>query len=426
MPHLKVNINGKRYTISGLSRKTCSRQILCALAKVDAELRASTKSTEEEDKPDFDNSTNEKRCALRSRRRNENANARGKSKLKRYDDGKGKAKVARKQATQRVRSVEKISGLENKGIQTSNGMLEKLGQMTVTQQECLSVLGEKCDAAVLIEDSNTTGLHASKFIENNALRADGVEGEVIFVNNAKDTDQDTGISELYSDSSFKNKGLLDKYENGSVAVSSTGRNLNHHETPVQAKCASTSTDPVQAADVTDERMREPQRVNSAENHFIIAQFIGSETDDENSEECKSNCIYIDSDCEELREEIKRMQIDLKLTQTKLAEQNQMIRSLGTDLKEVEKNNSVASDMDCEIERLDELKNELRLSNRLYEYQKLESFANSLELDRVESQIRRKRWHVKSLLKELSYVKKPSTEWDRPVKMHDYLREGTLV
>ena len=40
MPHLKVNVNGKKYTISGINRTTCSKQILCALAKVDAELRS--------------------------------------------------------------------------------------------------------------------------------------------------------------------------------------------------------------------------------------------------------------------------------------------------------------------------------------------------------------------------------------------------
>lgn len=423
MPHLKVNINGKRYTISGLSRKTCSKQILCALAKVDAELRANAKSNEEEDKPAFRNSTIVKRCTLRSRRRNENTNVRGKSKSKRYDDDQRKAKVGREQATQRLRSVEKISGLENKGIQTSNGMLEKLGQMTETQQECVSGIREKCEAAV--PGSNTTGLHAS--MENNALSADSAEGEVrvIFVNNAKDTDQDTGISELYSDSSFENKHLLCKNEKRSVSVSSKGKNLKYTETPVHAKCASTSTDPVQV-DVTDQLMHEPEKVDSAENHFIVAQFIGSETDDENSEACKSNCIYVDSDCEELREEIKRIQIDLKLTETKLAEQNQMIRSLGTEFKEVKKNSCVANEIDCEIEHIDGLKKELRLSNQLYEYQKLESLANSLELDRVESQISRKRWHVKSLLKERSYVKKPSPEWSRHVKMHDYLREGTLV
>ncbi|XP_074639814.1 uncharacterized protein LOC141898018 [Acropora palmata] len=417
MPHLKVNINGKRYTISGLSRKTCSKQILCALAKVDAELRANTKSNEEEDKPAFRNSTIEKRCTLRSRRRNENTNARGKSKLKRYDGDQWKAKVGR----EKVRLVEKISRLENKGIQTSNGMLEKLGQMNETQQECVSEIREKCEAAV--PGSNTTGLQAS--MENNALSATSAEGEVIFVNNAKDTDQDTGISELYSDSSFENKHLLSKNEKRSVAVSSKGKNLNHTETPVHAKCVSTSTDPVQV-DVTDEQMREPEKVEPAENHFIVAQLIGIETDDENSEQCKSNCVYVDSDCEDLREEIKRIQIDLKLTETKLAEQNQMIRSLGTEFKDVKKNNSVANEIDFEIEHIDGLKKELRLSNQLYEYQKLESLANSLELDRVESRISRKRWHVKSLLKELSYVKKPSTEWSRHFKMHDYLSEGTLV
>lgn len=418
MPHLKVNINGKRYTISGLSRKTCSKQILCALAKVDAELRANTKSNEEEDKPAFRNSTIEKRCTLRSRRRNENTNARGKSKLKRYDDDQCKAKAGREQGRQKV---EKISRLENKGIQTSNGMLEKLGQMNETQQERISGIREKCEAAV--PGSNTTGLHAS--MENNALSATGAEGGVIFVNNAKDTDQDTGISELYSDSSFENKHLLSKNEKRSVAVSSKGKNLNHTETPVHAKCVSTSTDPVQV-DVTDEQMREPEKVEPAENHFIVAQLIGIETDDENSEQCKSNCIYVDSDCEDLREEIKRIQIDLKLTETKLAEQNQMISSLGTEFKERKKKNSVANELDCEIEHIDGLKKELRLSNQLYEYQKLESSANSLELDRVESQISRKRWHVKSLLKELSYVKTPSTEWSRHFKMDDYLSEGTLV
>ena len=421
MPHLKVNINGKRYTISGLSRKTCSKQILCALAKVDAELRANTKSNEEEDKPAFRNSTIEKRCTLRGRRRNENTNARGKSKLKRYDDDQWKAKAGREQVRQKVRSVEKISRLENKGIQTSNGMLEKLGQMNETQEECISGIREKCEAAV--PGSDTTGLHAS--MENNALSATGAEGEVIFVNNAKDTDQDTGISELYSDSSFENKHLFSKNEKRSVAVSSKGKNLNRTETPVHAKCVSTSTDPVQV-DVTDEQMREPEKVEPAENHFIVAQLIGIETDDENSEQCKSNCIYVDSDLEDLREEIKRIQIDLKLTETKLAEQNQMISSLGTEFKDVKKNNSVANETDCEIEHIDGLKKELRLSNQLYEYQKLESLANSLELDRVESQISRKRWHVKSLLKELSYVKKPPTEWSRHFKMHDYLREGTLV
>ena len=171
-------------------------------------------------------------------------------------------------------------------------------------------------------------------------------------------------------------------------------------------------------------MPESETLNSLDDGFIVAQLIGSETDVETDDEC--TCVYIDSGSEELREEIEKVRGDLKLTEEKLIEQNKMIETLNSLIGAEEiipKECSATADVN---KRIDELKQSIKLSNQLYDYQKLETQANALELDRVESRIRRKRWHVESLLKELHSVRKNSLKGSGQGRSVDYTREGTLV
>jgi len=175
-------------------------------------------------------------------------------------------------------------------------------------------------------------------------------------------------------------------------------------------------------------MPESETSNSLDDGFIVAQLIGSETDVETDDEC--TCVYIDSGSEELREEIEKVRGDLNLTEAKLIEQNKTIETLNCLIGAEEINLtefSITADVTADVnKRIDELKQSIKFSNQLYDYQKLETEANALELDRVESQIRRKRWHVESLLKELHNARKNSPKGVGQGRSVDYSREGTLV
>ncbi|XP_068672921.1 uncharacterized protein [Montipora foliosa] len=420
MPHLKVNVNGKRYTISGLTRRTCSKQILCALAKVDTELRASTAFTEKvNSETDLNDSPNENRgerteqAAHKTRRR-----SKGEDKLNNCDGREGKTKYGKEHTNREARSFKKTSGMDSKGSQTSNGMLETL------RQDCrLATQHWERDVKLEVRPKTTcSDMSKNEDTKNIGNINAETQRETIAGGNPKDTDQDTGISELYSDSSFENNQLLKNSEKESATENSAGKNLSH-ALPLKAKCASTNTDPMETArNVTDEKEI------LLENYFIVAQLIGSEAARKSDDKGPSACIYVDSDSEELRAEIKRIESDLKLIETKIVEQNEMTKWLSTELMQdiTSHENDIANGNSRETKRIDELEQDIKLSNQLYDYQKLEMLASSLELDRVESQIRRKRWHVESLLKELCRVRKNSPERCRHGKAMNYLREGTLV
>lgn len=431
MPHLKVNVNGKRYTLSGLTRATCSKQILCALAKVDAELQATEAFRNELLKDTASGSGIEGQCSRPRKARESKKKPRREEKCSTHKNAELKGKNGKKNTSlsrkARSTNLKKSVELDSKGMQTSCGMLEALETVTESQQSCLPSQHEEKD---LKGDFVKKCLPTSENLERSTCgheveQADNKGASV--EDQAKDTDHDTGISELHSDSSFELKQMLPNTENSEVSESLEEKTVNC-TTPVTVKCASTNTDPMKPADTTDLRMPESETLNSLDDGFIVAQLIGSETDVETDDEC--TCVFIDSGSEELREEIEKVRGDLKLTEEKLIEQNKMIETLNSLIGAEEiipKECSATADVTAEvIKRIDELKQSIKLSNQLYDYQKLETQANVLELDRVESQIRRKRWHVESLLKELHSVRKNSLKGDGQGRSVDYSREGTLV
>ena len=434
MPHLKVNVNGKRYTISGLTRGTCSKQILCALAKVDAELQASEalkkKRNAKSDSGDLypsNEGPSDRSCQVhdsrRKSKREENKN------LKNCKEGERNAKCGKKIAGQKSRSTKRITKLDSKGIQTSNVMLETLGIFDERQQDCSPTQHEEEELKVL-ENS----LHTVKDLKRKVTEGDIVVSakddnkEINLEHQARETDHDTGISELHSDSSFETNQVLHNSEKESVADGPVKKNQLNQATPVEVKYASTNTDPMETTEVSDTRMRENEEVSFSEDQYIVAQLLGSETDVENDDECTCNCVYVDSDSdsEELQGEIKKVQGDLKLTEAKLVEQNKMIESLNALIRTDQRNVKADDVSDDVTKRIDELKRSIKLSNQLYDYQKLETRANALEFDRVESQIRRKRWHVESLLKELRSTRNNPPIGTGQGRTTDCLREGTLV
>lgn len=411
MPHLKVNVNGKRYTISGLTRATCSKQILCALAKVDAELQASKGRTEERNhESNSENSANEvqgerPRQARELRRKVKNED--------KYRTCKGagdfKGKYGKRHSNRRSRSIKQIAKVDSKGIQTSNAMLEKLVEEDETQQHCSSELHDEKD----LKDFES----CSQKVKERKTKDTDLNG----VKDTKETDHDTGISELHSDSSFDTTQVLNNAEKENLENrSSVKKNLNCAPF-VEVKCASTNTDPIETADAIDARTRGSETANSSVDDFIVAQLLGSETDVENDDESTCSCIYVDSDSEVLEVGIFKARGDLKLTETKIAEQNKMIEALNALINADQTNaKELFACGDGVTKRIDELKQSITLSNQLYDYQRVETRANALELDRVESQIRRKRWHVESLLKELRGERKVSPVGRVP------LRNDTLV
>jgi len=426
MPHLKVNVNGKRYTISGINRGTCSKQILCALAKVDAELQ--TSKTLQEKYYSSDSVSDDQRGRVRHSQGSKKTSKREEKcttcmELARTVKGGEKRGNPRK-----ARSVKRTIELDNKGIQTSNGMLETLGKTVECKKNCLPTQYKRdgLKAQVLEVGSQTLKEFNRNDVEAYTLMDENKQTKCVDAQ-SKDTDHDTGISELHSDSSFEATQVLHYKEKANDKMP-----LNH-ENMTGVKCASTNTDPMEPANSSHSSMRGPEQHSSVDD-FIVAQLLGSETDVENDEECSCRCIYVDSDSEELQDEIGKICDELKLTEAKLADQNKMIESLNALIKADRRNSKEEFNEDIfrgdvndnNSKRIDELKQSIKLSNQLYDYQKLETQANALELTRVESQIRRKRWHVESLLKELRSVKKSSLT-NRGLEKNIYHRnEGTLV
>ena len=328
----------------------------------------------------------------------------------------------------KARSVKRTIELDNKGIQTSNGMLETLGKTVESKKNCLPTQHKRggLKAQVLEAGSQTLKEFNRNDVEANTLMDENKQTKCVD-DQSKDTDHDTGISELHSDSSFEATQVSHYNEKANDKMP-----LNH-ENRTGVKCASTNTDPMEPANSPHSSMRGREQ-NSSVDDFIVAQLLGSETDVENDEECSCRCIYVDSDSEDLQDEIGKIRGELKLTEAELADQNKMIESLNALIKADRRNSKEGFNEDIfrgdindnNSKRIDELKQSIKLSNQLYDYQKLETQANALELARVESQIRRKRWHVESLLKELCSVKKSSLT-NRGLEKTIYHRnEGTLV
>ena len=434
MPHLKVNVNGKKYTISGLTRGTCSKQILCALAKVDAELQATRTLAQKSEslKEALD-------CACAEQGKKPKQVRESRKKVKReekcssHKEAVLKANDGRKSTSRKTRSTKKIVESDNKGIQTSSGMPEASEKAAESQQSCLPTIHEQEDLKEkVLENCLQT---VEEFVEDSVERdAEHAENKVASgEDQSKDTDHDTGISELHSDSSFELSQILHNTEKVVVSESAGEKTVNRATSHITVKCASTNTDPMEPVDNTDARMPENETVNSPHECFIVAELIGSETDVEMDDEC--TCVYVDSGSEELQEEIEKVRRDLKSTEAKLIEQNKTIKLLNSlidadelNAKEFSTNTDVNTDVTAGVnKKIDELKQSIKFSNQLYDYQKLETQANALELDRVECQIRRKRWHVESLLKELHSVRNNSPRiGGGQGRSVNYLREGTLV
>lgn len=107
---------------------------------------------------------------------------------------------------------------------------------------------------------------------------------------------------------------------------------------------------------------------------------------------------------ELKQRIDRLSGEMRLMDLRTLEQNKMADVLES-LKNL--NNGLVRD-DIEIEHDEQtsknekknLKKSIKLSRNLYEYQKGEMNDNALSLQIIEAQIKRKRWHVESAVRDL--------------------------
>ena len=356
MPHLKVNVNGTKYSISGLTRKTCSSQILCALAKVDAKLKANKCSA--------NNAGDEVTGSRRQSRKPtpqqvREANQIGEEIRKNFPEEESKPAEQMKDLGSKRRLTRKLSELDKKGIQAFNesgfwasDALSEIQQNCLKTQQCKSSSKEK-----VLEDclQNVEELSECPIIRGGIEQNSSDE--------AKETEHDTGISEFHSDSSFEhhNTTCIPIETNGKQILNEKGVNSSH------SAGASTCT---------------------TEYDVIVAQLIGSETDDEYSS------FTVDTSTEKLYNEVEKMRGDLRLTEALLAEKNRAIEVLLLlmDAVPFETAGKDALDDITNVvdDRIQKLKQSIRLSENLYEYQKKEMQANTLELERVESAIRRKR------------------------------------
>lgn len=422
MPHLKVNVNGKKYTISGITRTTCSKQILCALAKVDAELR-SRQTTEPKGDPLVNASG---ACVEQNRRakkvRETRKEFKREEKCTRSRETEKKQREGRKRSSGKEHITKPMELTNNEGIQTSSGMFEAVEKSSENQQNCSPSLNERESVKEkVVESSFRTVEDLDRNINGrDTSSVDSRENNV--EDGAKDTDHDTGISELQSDSSFEQNQIL--HQNSGVNGSSARRTLNS-TLQIKVKCASTNTDTIEFADLAYSCMLENSISNLEHDEYIVAELIGSETDVEIFDEC--TCTYIDSETEELQQEIEKIRDDLKLTESKLIEQEKTIETLNVLIDDDDDEYCANCDVNDDVnKRIDELKQSIKLSTQLYDYQKVETQANALELEKVESQIRRKRWHVECLLKELHMARNSPLTGNGQGKSAPFPRDGTLV
>ena len=422
MPRLKVNVNGKKYTISGITRETCSKQILCALAKVDAELR-SRQTTESKGDPLVNASGS---CDEKSRSPKKVRETRKKFKKEEKCARGMKTENKQRERTKRFNGKVRITKLReessNDGIQFSSGISEAVEKSSVNQQNCLPSLNKRDG---LREEVIESSLRAMEDLDGTIKGRDtsSVDSkESNLEDRAQDTDHDTGISELHSDSSFEHNQIL--HVNSGVNEISEGGTLKR-SLQIKVKGTSTDTNTIGSTDLTNSCMSENNILNLEHGEYIVAELVSSETDIEISDEC--TCVYIDSETEELQKEIEKMRSDLKLTESKLIEQKEIIEMLNVLLDNDDDEYCANCDVNDDVnKRIHELKQSIKLSTQLYDYQRVETQANALELERVESRIRRKRWHVESLLKELHMARNSPPTRNGQAKSAFYLRDGTLV
>lgn len=110
---------------------------------------------------------------------------------------------------------------------------------------------------------------------------------------------------------------------------------------------------------------------------------------------------------EMRRKLERQSEEIRLMDSRIKEHDKMadilerLKHLNEGLVEKEElDNKEDNDIMQEKKNLEKSK---KLSKNLYEYQKSEINKNSISLEQIESQIRRKRWHVESAAKELERV-----------------------
>lgn len=107
---------------------------------------------------------------------------------------------------------------------------------------------------------------------------------------------------------------------------------------------------------------------------------------------------------ELNQKIDRLSGEMSLMDLRILEQNKMadvlesLKSLNNGL--VKDDKETDSDEQSLKNEKKNLKKSIKLSRNLYEYQKGEMNDNALSLQIIESQIKRKRWHVESAVRDL--------------------------
>lgn len=456
MPHLNVNVNGKRYSISGLTRKTCSKQILCALAKVNADIEAGNTWTEPSPASSSDESSSSG-VETRKRRQRKDSGGYSRAHVVARKTKKSELRLGERSHETRGRGTNVASKRKRgKAARREDEQIKENGVYSTSMQNLLTLIGAQ-QSCLLTQQEQLKGKdRAIKRCLNNKMTSelqnehncDGTLEEKAEKNLkkipdecAKDTDHDTGISEQYSDSSYEIHTAA--CSNESTVV----KNGNHIFSPNGAKYVNLASNIFYTADAPKLAMRDArdQAKSCASNPSspvdfptldTRAELSGSDVTDMSDSTVEE---LSDDDCEGengiVSREIYKVKGDLASTEAKLAEQSRLIELL-TNFTDHGENNSEEQKERIEPgrENLEEeirnVQKSLRLSVHLYEYQKQEIQANALKLQQVESKICRKRWHVDSLLQELENLKlnpaRGRTGFDRNKRRGGALEAGTLV
>ncbi|XP_001635318.2 uncharacterized protein LOC5515175 [Nematostella vectensis] len=251
---------------------------------------------------------------------------------------------------------------------------------------------------------------------------------------ANETDQDTGISELHSDSSVDTTRMT---SGCGVNVSFTTfptHSVSHMTKSVYEDLGGSSED-IGNCIVANEIPDDATELCSESNHELSDRTdatcskgsvgsaetvtVGMLSDISDTTTCStfevSDHVTPDEKYQHelnknraLRDRIDSLTRDIELTESRIKEQHTLISTL-TTLKELNQELIASQENPSEGNANDErkLQKSIDMSTKLYEYQKKEIRANTEQILRLESRIRRKRWHVKSAVRELErFITRP--------------------
>ena len=464
MPQVKINVNGEKFILSGMSRSACRKQLLFSLAKINSKVKethsivndCSTEGFISESAGSKQTKVLEKKSTVvgcedvyktllilgKEKRKQKESNKYGKLKTKRSSR---KSRNAHKNKQKQTSNVESFS-LADETVKHDNLLRSKdsqkerffHGNVLKPMSDCFEKrlkhtrkLEGKLFKGGNYEYLNDLVNEQKKCLKTQRHRIKEKEKKIkhycrrLEKEKAKDLEQLIWTSDSVHEANKETSESLKSFRKAADTDHDTGIS-EQHSSDVEAtyelnyvlknKQTIVSTISLEKEKIeSKEREQRAQEIMEATAGEQICRSVNENLSCETSEEMVTTSVvnlenkqktYPSHDVK-AKNETEKIHADIKLLQSQLEEQNRLINLLNDlvvqDKCFIEKGNTQLQIVDeaCLEHRLKNLRSSIALSIELYEYQKSEMETNADTLRHTEREIRRKRWHVDSLRKHLN-------------------------